>query len=116
VVVRARDDNPIPAAGLPMTTDRMRWCLDIIGWPQRDTARQLRSTNRPIRKMARDTSATPIPWASGAKRPLSSKFKTAQQWTEKTRLSPTFLLNLIEFFIHNYAIYLSHLPTSQKIH
>jgi hypothetical protein len=58
VVVRALDDAPIPAAGLPMT-DRMRWRLDIIGWPQREAARQLLANESAIRQMARSKSAIP---------------------------------------------------------
>jgi hypothetical protein len=67
----------------PTTTDRMRWCLDIIGWPQREAARQLPVNESAIRKMARDKSATPIPWASGAKRPLSSTLITLSKRLRK---------------------------------
>jgi hypothetical protein len=51
--------NPIAPARLPMSTDRMRGCLYIIGWPQREAARQLLVNESAIRQMARGKSAIP---------------------------------------------------------
>lgn len=41
------------ATDAPMTTDRMRWCLDQIGWPQRELARRLHANESTVRAMAR---------------------------------------------------------------
>lgn len=49
----------IPASGFPMSTDRLRWCLDCIGWGQRELARILEVDESTIRKMARGKHAIP---------------------------------------------------------
>jgi transcriptional regulator with XRE-family HTH domain len=53
------DIDAPPAATDPMTTDRLRWCLAVIGWSQRECARQLNIEESAVRQMARGHSAIP---------------------------------------------------------
>lgn len=42
-----------PAAALPMSPDRLRWCMQAIGWSQEELARRLDKDPASIRQMAR---------------------------------------------------------------
>ncbi len=52
------DEPPEPPA-LPMTKDRMCWCLHAIGWSAHELARRVHSHEASIRQMARGTRAIP---------------------------------------------------------
>ncbi len=49
--------------GLRMTPDRLRECLDIIGWTAQQLARQLDSNERQVRRMVAGASRVPPPVA-----------------------------------------------------
>ena len=55
----AMKDEAAPPVREPMTSDRMRWALDHIGWGQRELARRLAVNESRVRKMARGINEIP---------------------------------------------------------
>lgn len=49
-------EEPLDGPGLPMTAERLRWCMHALGWSQGELSRRLG-----VRE------STPAQWASGKK-------------------------------------------------
>ncbi len=56
------EPEPEPA-GLPMSKDRMRWCLHALGWSLEELARRVHTHESSIRQMARGRRSIPDPLA-----------------------------------------------------
>lgn len=58
----------VPAAGVPMSAARFRYCLAVIGWTAGELSRRLLMDEASVRQMARSARPVPDPLAAWLER------------------------------------------------
>ena len=81
----ASDAPPPPPAfqagsGVPMSTDRLRWCIDLVGWSPRELARQAPTSEDSCRAMVRGRKRVPDELAEWVEELVALVLRGPRNW------------------------------------